>query len=63
MLFVSEDGTPGCFASVPEGRPGPVGMYTVPAHVDPRRVRHGGETDENEVKRLQRKEKKDERKS
>jgi hypothetical protein len=41
MLFVSKNGTPGCFASVPEGRPGPVGVYTVPAHADPRGLIRG----------------------
>jgi tRNA (Thr-GGU) A37 N-methylase len=41
MLFVSQDRTRGCFASVPERRPGPVGMYTVPAHVDSRRLIKG----------------------
>jgi hypothetical protein len=41
MLFVSQDGTSGCSASVPEGRPGPVGMHTVPAYVDPRRLIKG----------------------
>jgi len=58
MFFMSQDRTSRCFASMPKGRSGPVGMYTVPAHSHPWWVRYGEGTIENEVKRLQRKEKK-----
>ena len=41
MLFMSQNRTSERFASVPEGRPGLVGLYTVSAHVDPRRLIKG----------------------
>ena len=60
---MSEDRTPVCLAPLPKRGPGALGMHAVPAHAHPWWVRHGEGRNEKEVKKLQRKEKKDERKS